>query len=643
MFKKKFKRIIALMIFASALVAVNPFNAAPAVTSVNVTNAFAFSGNSAFFSGTVTADANVPYSVGFEYTNTIGWPSTGYVSSPHFYNEATSGQAFSLTVNNLPNGVYRVRAFAQFGGTTLFSTNTVTFTVPGYNWDFPGSPGWPGWPGGPSFPSGPNWPLYPSQGGRPAIASSSVLAVTDTTATIEIDVSSNGSSLVSSRGIVYSSSNRNPVLGSGIAVAIGGTTGVGTASLHNLARNTTFYFRPYATNAFGTTYGDVRTFATSFDESVISTVDVTNITATTAVANGCVYNPQNYLITERGFVYSDRNTLPVIGNQRVFEIHNSNSGSNVNYSRTITGLKPGTAYNIRAYVKTSTGSIFYGRPLSFTTALSGVSTQPTPVPPGWFAPQLPSVNAANIEITLTYNDLNGAAVGSQTIFALQNQIISRTDLILPSGYTLQNPTWQYRVIGAASISVIVTEGTEEANFMPVGGGFMFRPDEFISRVEVAQILYNLSNKVIGPNPGVYPDVKNDQRKIAIDFATSNNYMSGYADGRFVPAGSVTRADIAIILCNFYNIVGTPTVTFKDIDRDHWAYHYIALAAEYGFMNAFPDGYFRANDQLTRAEATVVFSIAENRTLDPITIVGFSDVFEDHWAYKYIMNAATPVQ
>jgi len=485
----------------------------------------------------------------------------------------------------------------------------------------------------------------------PSVSTLSASGVSETTANVEINVNSSGSGTVRARGVVYSCNNSSPTLGNSNSVAISGTTGFGGVFISDLSPDTLYYVRAYATNGNGTSYGEVRTFSTLFDNPIVATTSVTNITGVSATANGSIVNPLNYTVVERGFVYSDRSNAPTVMHTLVPEIVNINTASD--YSLEIKGLNVNTTYHLRSYIKVSNGTIYYGKPISFTTSLSAAVTLPAAVPgavytgltrPTTVDTVRPTYNPnANLAIDIVYKDTKGVVVGTQTVFCAASQVISITDLVMPAGFMLRDPQWQYRVIASTQISVNVTEGRFESNFMPVGNGFMFRPDELITRIDIAQALFNLSNKVSGTNPGVFSDVKNDQRKPAVDYVTSKNYMTGTGNGLFNPEGSVTRAEIAVIICNYYNLVGAPTITFTDVGRDHWAYHYIAVASESVLMSAYPDGSFRPDEEITRAEVTVLLSIASNRSLEPITIVGFSDVFETHWAYKYIMNAATPMQ
>jgi hypothetical protein len=100
--------------------------------------------------------------------------------------------------------------------------------------------------------------------GSPVINSPTFTGVTASTATLGGDVTSNGGSAITARGVVLSTNN-NPVLGgSGVTnLTASGTTGIFTVNAASLAQGTQYYFAAYATNSVGTTYtSPVSTFTT---------------------------------------------------------------------------------------------------------------------------------------------------------------------------------------------------------------------------------------------------------------------------------------------------------------------------------------------------------------------------------------------
>ena len=95
----------------------------------------------------------------------------------------------------------------------------------------------------------------------PTVTTSTVSGITASAATCGGNVTVDGGSSVTARGICYSTS-ANPTTANS-TVASGTGTGSFTANLSGLAANTTYYVRAYATNANGTSYGAQQSFTTS--------------------------------------------------------------------------------------------------------------------------------------------------------------------------------------------------------------------------------------------------------------------------------------------------------------------------------------------------------------------------------------------
>ncbi|MDD4386080.1 MAG: FISUMP domain-containing protein [Bacteroidales bacterium] len=109
----------------------------------------------------------------------------------------------------------------------------------------------------------------------PELTTNTVIDITATTATSGGNVTADGGSPVTSRGICWSTS-ANPTTANS-SVASGSGTGSFTASMTGLSSSTTYYVRAYATNSVGTTYGNQVSFTTA---TILETevVDVTNPT-----------------------------------------------------------------------------------------------------------------------------------------------------------------------------------------------------------------------------------------------------------------------------------------------------------------------------------------------------------------------------
>lgn len=121
-----------------------------------------------------------------------------------------------------------------------------------------------------------------SQADFAVVTTNVVGSVTNTSASCGGDVSSGGSTPVTARGVIWSTS-QNPTVNLATKTIDGSGSGAFTSSITNLGPGLTFYVRAYATNAAGTVYGEQRTFTTTGTAlpniKVTYKVDITNYLA----------------------------------------------------------------------------------------------------------------------------------------------------------------------------------------------------------------------------------------------------------------------------------------------------------------------------------------------------------------------------
>ena len=168
-----------------------------------------------------------------------------------------------------------------------------------------------------------------------------------------------------------------------------------------------------------------------------------------------------------------------------------------------------------------------------------------------------------------------------------------------------------------------------------------RPNGSLSRAELAQIIYNLYKSGDDTATASYTDVADDfwaYKPVA--FCQDEGYMLGYPDGSFRPGRTVTRAELCTTFARIKNLTLAAEQPFTDVG-DHWAKEYIGAMYSAEFINGYPDGTFRANSAITRAEAATLICRAENRDITMFsTEKTFSDLLDpDYWAYNSLMHAA----
>ena len=173
-----------------------------------------------------------------------------------------------------------------------------------------------------------------------------------------------------------------------------------------------------------------------------------------------------------------------------------------------------------------------------------------------------------------------------------------------------------------------------------------RPDGNITRAEVATIFFRLMTdeyrETCWSTSSGFTDVTAASwYNNAISTTASAGWVSGYPDGTFRPDAYITRAEFATIAARFLSDVYSGTSMFTDISG-HWAEDYINRAAAAGWINGYADGTFRPNAYITRAEAVTLINRMLDRAPDAnhllADMVRWPDNPETAWYYADIQEA-----
>ena len=105
-------------------------------------------------------------------------------------------------------------------------------------------------------------------------------------------------------------------------------------------------------------------------------------------------------------------------------------------------------------------------------------------------------------------------------------------------------------------------------------------------------------------PDVLPDYWSFQEIMQL---AESKIIMGYPDGLFRPENQVTRAEFSkmILLSLGLNVENPTGQTFPDVPSSHWAFGYIESAFKHGLMIGYPDGGFRPEGKITIAEVLTV--------------------------------------
>ncbi len=182
----------------------------------------------------------------------------------------------------------------------------------------------------------------------------------------------------------------------------------------------------------------------------------------------------------------------------------------------------------------------------------------------------------------------------------------------------------------------------------------YYPDKSITREEAAQLLALLIQEIeketpppseevtpspapseevtpspapteeVTPSPIVFPDVEEGcWSKDSIDFLVERGSITGYPDGTFRPEASVTKAEYAVMIYRY--LVGAEgegkdyNPVFPDV-KDGFAYEAIYYLYEHNIITGCPDGTFRPSQPLTRGEAATMLLRLTNWETIPVEVV-----------------------
>jgi hypothetical protein len=143
-------------------------------------------------------------------------------------------------------------------------------------------------------------------------------------------------------------------------------------------------------------------------------------------------------------------------------------------------------------------------------------------------------------------------------------------------------------------------------------------------------------------------------KVFKDVSVSNHYYKAITDlatrgiiegtnGSFHPDANVTRAELLkiVFLAGGIAVDSIAEATFSDVSSYDWAYPYVATALKMQAIHGFPDGTFRPNNPVTRAEGCkIIVNLLKKSSLDPVSFPVFSDVKTTDWVHSYANYAKT---
>ena len=285
-----------------------------------------------------------------------------------------------------------------------------------------------------------------------------IVSTESTTSNITATTAQSGGSITDTKGeIVIAhgvcwSINSNPTIKDSITKETN-ETGKYISQLHSLLPNTQYFLRAYATNHFGTAYGDIISFKTIVDIVKLTTTEINSITSTTAIGGGTINDDGNGVVSERGICW---NSTP---NPTILNYKTSDGTGKGSFKSTLSGLTRNTTYYVKAYARNDRG-VSYGPQTTFNT-LAELATVTTTLPS--------NIGENNVQLGGNVTDNGSAVLFAKGICYSTNHNPTITDSHTNSGTTSgawatiltgMSPSTNYFVRAYASNNMGTTYGNE---------------------------------------------------------------------------------------------------------------------------------------------------------------------------------------
>ena len=120
----------------------------------------------------------------------------------------------------------------------------------------------------------------------------------------------------------------------------------------------------------------------------------------------------------------------------------------------------------------------------------------------------------------------------------------------------------------------------------------------------------------------------------IDKFIEKGILEGYPDGTFKPNNDITRAEFIKIVNKAFGFTEKGTENFSDVNSGDWFYDEVLIAVKKGYIDGYPDGTFKPNEKITREESAKILGTILNLKGD-LNTKFIDDSKIATWAKEYI--------
>ncbi len=236
-------------------------------------------------------------------------------------------------------------------------------------------------------------------------------------------------------------------------------------------------------------------------------------------------------------------------------------------------------------------------------------------------------------------DFNKPVVESITLVA-HYQSVDKFKIVFDTAGGQPEPPIQYVVSGARADRPTVNPIKEGYDF--IGWYTALGEYDFSAPVERNTIIYakyQADGSSHDRSRRQDIDIADDDYDKAI-ISYKEAFFKGYPDGSFKPESTISRAEMATVFVRLLNLQSAPlngTIAFSDTSG-HWAEQNILRAAEYGLLNGYPDGSFQPEGKMKRAEiASIINKYWQIKGFVPNNQAAPISDIDKHWAKQLILS------
>ncbi len=146
---------------------------------------------------------------------------------------------------------------------------------------------------------------------------------------------------------------------------------------------------------------------------------------------------------------------------------------------------------------------------------------------------------------------------------------------------------------------------------------------FVSILAVLALVLTLSPASAFASTKV-SDIADHWAEDEIQSWVDSGYIKGYPDGTFKPENHITRAEFMTVVNSAFGYTEKAKIDYTDVEEGKWYTEAVAIAKAAGYINGYPDGTMKPNAKITRQEAAVMIGKINELKADAAAADKFDD-------------------